>query len=77
MEPPSNPAVSVCTLVGVVGANCSPLAPVEPPPLEKLGIDGNKMDPAKIMKMAKDMENIDQEGAGDALGQLSELFEDN
>ncbi|WKK64560.1 DUF4252 domain-containing protein [Lutimonas zeaxanthinifaciens] len=37
---------------------------------------GNKMDPAKIMKMAKDMENIDKEGAGDALGQLSELFGD-
>jgi len=35
---------------------------------------GNKMDPAKIMKMAKDIENIDKEGAGDALGQLSDLF---
>ena len=35
---------------------------------------GNKMQPEKIMKMAKDFQNIDQEGAGDALAQLSDLF---
>lgn len=35
---------------------------------------GNKMQPEKIMKMAKDLKNLDQEGAGDALAQLSDLF---
>ena len=37
---------------------------------------GDKMQPEKIMKMAKDFENIDKEGAGDALSQLSDLFGD-
>lgn len=35
---------------------------------------GNKMEPAKIIKMAQDFKNIDQEGAEDALGQLTDLF---
>lgn len=37
---------------------------------------GNKMQPEKIMKMAEDFKNIDKEGAGDALSQISELFGD-
>jgi len=37
---------------------------------------GNKMQPEKIMKMAEDFKNIDKEGAGDALSQLSDLFGD-
>ena len=37
---------------------------------------GNKMQPEKIIKMAKDFKNIDKEGAGDALAQLSDLFGD-
>jgi hypothetical protein len=37
---------------------------------------GNKMQPEKIMKMAEDFKNIDKEGAGDALAQLSDLFGD-
>ena len=37
---------------------------------------GDKMQPEKIMKMAKDFNNIDKEGAGDALSQLSDLFGD-
>lgn len=37
---------------------------------------GNKMQPEKIMKMAKDFQNIDKEGAGEALAQLSDLFGD-
>ena len=40
------------------------------------GILGDKMQPEKIMKMAKDFENIDKEGAGDALSQLTDLFGD-
>ena len=37
---------------------------------------GDKMQPEKIMKMAKDFENIDKEGAGDALSQLTDMFGD-
>ena len=37
---------------------------------------GDKMQPEKIMKMAEDFKNIDKEGAGDALSQLSDLFGD-
>ena len=37
---------------------------------------GDKMQPEKIMKMAEDFNNIDKEGAGDALSQLSDLFGD-
>lgn len=37
---------------------------------------GDKMQPEKIMKMANDFQNIDKEGAGDALAQLSDLFGD-
>lgn len=37
---------------------------------------GDKMEPAKIMKMANDFKNIDKDGAGDALAQLSDLFGD-
>ncbi len=37
---------------------------------------GNNMEPEKIMKMANDFQNIDKEGAGDALAQLSDLFGD-
>lgn len=37
---------------------------------------GKDMQPAKIMKMANDFKNIDGEGAGDAMAQLSDLFGD-
>lgn len=37
---------------------------------------GKDMKPANIMKMANDMKNIDQEGAGEAMAQLSDLFGD-
>ena len=37
---------------------------------------GNKMEPEKIIKMAEDFQNIDKEGAGDALSQITELFGD-
>ena len=37
---------------------------------------GNKMQPAKIMKMAEDFKNIDKDGAGDALAQITDLFGD-
>lgn len=38
---------------------------------------GEKMQPAKIMKMAEDFKNIDKEGASGALAQISDLFGDN
>jgi hypothetical protein len=37
---------------------------------------GDKMQPQKIIKMTEDFKNIDKDGAGEALGQLSELFGD-
>lgn len=37
---------------------------------------GKDMQPEKIMKMANDLKNIDGEGAGDAMAQLSDLFGD-
>lgn len=38
---------------------------------------GTKMQPEKIMKMAKDFQNIDKEGAGEALSQITDLFGDS
>jgi len=37
---------------------------------------GTKMNPEKIIKMAQDFNNIDKEGAGDAMAQLTDLFGD-
>lgn len=37
---------------------------------------GDQMKPENMIKMVKDFNNIDKEGAGEALGQLSDLFGD-
>jgi len=37
---------------------------------------GKDMQPEKIMKMANDLKNIDGEGAGEAMAELSDLFGD-
>lgn len=37
---------------------------------------GDNMQPEKIVKMAEDFNNIDKEGAGEALSQLTDLFGD-